>query len=70
MNALHSTLTKKRHNSEADIARQSELQMPGLNEMEELYWLAVALTGDPELAASLVVDTAKLKPSCRGVFHN
>jgi hypothetical protein len=28
--------------------------------MEELYWFAMALTGDPEFATRLVVDTGKL----------
>jgi len=50
------------------VALQSE--MPTLTEMEELYWFAVALTGDPEFAANLVADTKKLPSTGRGVFHN
>ena len=69
MNHLHSTMTKKHRMSKDDVALQSEMQTPGLTEMEELYWFAVALTGDPEFAASLVADTAKLPPSGRGIFH-
>ena len=68
MNHLHSTLTKKHWTSKGDVALQSEMQTPGLTEMEELYWFAVALTGDPEFAARLVVDTGKLTPTGRGIF--
>ena len=47
------------------VALQSEM-----TEMEELYWFAMALTGDPEFAAKLVADTKKLPSTGRGVFHN
>ena len=70
MNRLHSTLTKKHQMSKSDVALQSEMQTPGPTEMEELYWFAVALTGDPEFAARLVVDTGKLSPTGRGIFTN
>ena len=36
--------------------------------MEELCWFAMALTGDPEFATRLVVDTGKLTSTGRGVF--
>jgi hypothetical protein len=36
---------------------------------EELYWFALALTGDPEFAARLVADTEKLTLSGRGMFR-
>jgi hypothetical protein len=68
MNRLHSALTKKHQMSRSDVALQSEMQTPDLTEMEELYWFAVALTGNPEFAASLVADTAKLTPRGRGIF--
>ena len=68
MKSLHSTLTTKHRMSKSDVALQSEMQTPGLTEMEELYWFAVALTGDPEFAASLVADTEKLTPRGRGIF--
>jgi hypothetical protein len=67
-NRLHAALTKKHRMSRSDVALQSEKQMPDLTEMEELYWFAVALTGDPEFAARLVVDTGKLTPTGRGIF--
>lgn len=70
MNPLHSALTKKHRMSKRDVALQGELQTPDLTHMEELYWFAVALTGDPEFAASLVADTAKLTPSGRGMFRD
>lgn len=70
MNHLHSTLTKKHRMSKSDATLQSEMQTPDLTEMEELYWFAVALTGDPEFATSLVADTAKQTPSGHGIFRD
>ena len=70
MKSLHSTLTKKHVMSKSDVALQSKMQTPGLAEMEDLYWFAVALTGDPEFAASLVADTAKLTPRGRGILRD
>jgi len=70
MKSLHSTLTKKHVMSKSDVALQSKMQTPGLTEMEDLYWFAVALTGDPEFAASLVADTGKLTPRGQGIFRD
>ena len=67
-NPLHAALTKKHRMSKSDVALQSEPQISDLKEIEELYWFAVALTGDPEFAARLVVDTGKLTPTGRGIF--
>jgi hypothetical protein len=47
------------------VALQNEM-----TEMEELYWFAMAMTGDPEFAAKLVVDTKKLPSTGRGIFRN
>ena len=65
MKALYPNPTEQRQTSTTDVALQSEM-----TEMEELYWFAVALTGDPELAAKLVADTKKLPSTGRGVFRN
>ncbi len=66
MKSLHPSPTERCQISTTDVALQSE--MPTLPEMEELYWFAVALTGDPEFAANLVADTKKLPSTGRGVF--
>jgi len=64
MKFLHPSPTERSQISTINVALQSEMQT--LTEMEELYWFAVALTGDPEFAAKLVVDTEKLPSTGRG----
>ena len=66
MSSLHQSQTQRRQISERDVASHSETQ--ALTEMEEMYWFAMALTGDPEFATRLVVDTGKLTSTGRGVF--
>jgi len=68
MTPLHLSLTKRRQISERDAVSHSETQT--LTEMEELFWFAMALTGDPEFAARLVVDTGKLPSTGGGVFRD
>ena len=68
MTPQHPSQTKKRQIPERDAASHSETQ--ALAEMEELYWFAMALTGDPEFAARLAADTGKLTSTGRGVFRN
>ena len=38
-------------------------------QVEELYWFAMALTGDAEFAAKLVADAANRLSVGRGVLH-
>ncbi|HVP55689.1 MAG TPA: hypothetical protein VMU45_11905 [Candidatus Eisenbacteria bacterium] len=45
-------------------------ESPAPDDVEELYWFAMALTGDPEFAAKLVVDTGNLTSTGRGVFRH
>src|SRR3974390_422060 len=68
MRPLHPNPTERCQMSTSDLALQSDMQT--LSEMKELYWFAMALTGDPEFAAKLVVDTKKLPSTGRGVFRN
>jgi hypothetical protein len=67
MSPLQLSQTKRRQISERDEASHSETQT--ITEMEELYWFAMALTGDPEFATRLVVDTGKLIPTGRGCIR-
>jgi hypothetical protein len=67
MMPLHPSQTNRHHLSERDAASHSETQT--VTEMEELYWFAMALTGDPEFATRLVVDTA-LTSTARGIFRD
>ena len=68
MSSLHQSQTQRLQISERDAASHSEIQT--LTEMEEMYWFAMALTGDPEFAVRLVVDTGKLTSTGRGVFRD
>ena len=68
MTHLHPSQTTRRQISERDAASHSETQT--LTEMEEMYWFAMALTGDPEFAARLVIDTGKMTSTGRGVFRD
>lgn len=68
MTPLYPSQTKRREISERDGASHSETQT--LTEMEELYWFAMALTGDSEFATRLVVDTGKLTSTRSGVFRD
>ena len=66
MKSLYPNPTERRQISTTDVALQSEMKLT----MEELYWFAMALTGDPEFAAKLVADTKKLPSTGRGIFRN
>lgn len=68
MSSLHQSQTQRRQISERDVASHSETQ--ALTEMEEMYWFAMALTGEPEFAVRLVVDTGRLASTGRGVFRD
>lgn len=68
MMPLHPSQTNRHHLSERDAASHSETQT--VTEMEELYWFAMALTGDPEFATRLVVDTTKLTSTARCIFRD
>jgi hypothetical protein len=38
--------------------------------VEDLYWFAMALTGDPDFAAKLVANAGKLTSAARGIFRD
>jgi hypothetical protein len=44
-------------------------EVPSCTKAEELYWFAMALTGNAEFAAKLVVDAGKPVSTGRGVLH-
>ena len=68
MMPLRPSQTNRHQRSERDSASHTETQT--VTEMEDLNWFAMALTGDPEFATSLVVDTAKLTSTARGIFRD
>ena len=66
MKSVRSSLTKRRHIPTCEVTPHNENRT--VTGMEELYWFAMALTGDPDLAAQLVVDTADVSSDDRGIF--
>ena len=68
MTPLHASLIKRRQISKHDAASHRKTQTH--TEMEELYWFAMALTGDPEFATRLAADTGKRTPTGRGIFSD
>ena len=69
MTPLHPSQIKRRQISEPDAA-QPHSEKPTLTGMEELYWFAMELTGDPDLAAQLVVDATNISSNDRGIFRD
>jgi len=68
MKTPHQNPTKRHQGSRRYVALHTESPAP--DDVEELYWFAMALTGDPEFAAKLVVDTGNLTSTGRGVFRH
>jgi hypothetical protein len=58
MKTPHQSPTKRRKGSRRHVALHTESPVP--DKVEELYWFAMALTGDPDVAAKLVVDAGNV----------
>jgi len=67
MKTPHQNLTKRRKGSTRYVALHTESPAP--NDLEELYWFAMALTGDPDFAAKLVVDAGNETATGGGIFR-
>jgi len=68
MKSVSSALTKRRQIQTSELTPHSEKRT--LTGMEELYWFAMALTGDPDLAAQLVVYAGSISSKDRGIFRD
>ena len=68
MKSVHKSSTKRRRGSRGHVALHTETRKSG--DVEDLYWFAMALTGDPEFAAKLVVDAGKVTSTARGIFRD
>jgi len=68
MKTTHQNPTKRHKGSRRYVALYTESPVP--NNVEELYWFAMALTGDPDVAAKLVVDGGKATATGRGIFRD
>lgn len=67
MKSQHQNPTKRRQSSRRYVALHTESPTPG--DLEELYWFAMALTGDPDVAAKLMADAGKVTAPSRGIFR-
>ena len=63
----HQNLTNRRDVSRRYAALHTE--SPVHRDVEELYWFAMALTGDPDFAAKLVIDAGNEAASGGGIFR-
>ena len=68
MKSVRAALNKRRQIRTREITPHNENRTP--TGMEELYWFAMALTGDPDLAAQLVVDAGNISSKDRGIFRD
>ena len=68
MKSVHKSPTKRRRGSRAYVALHTET--PKSSDLEDLYWFAMALTGDPDFAAKLVASVGKLTSTARGIFRD
>jgi len=66
MKSPHQNLTKRRQDSRRYVALHTESPAP--DDVEELYWFAMALTGDPDFAAKLVANAGNVTATGRGIF--
>ena len=67
MKFVRKSSTKRRRGSRGHVALH--IETPRSGDLEDLYWFAVALTGDPEFATRLVADAGKPISTARGVFR-
>ena len=67
MKSPHKDRTKRHKGSRHYVALHNEPPAPG--DVEELYWFAMALTGDPDFAAKLVVDAGNETATGGGIFR-
>jgi len=68
MKSVHKSLTKRRRGSRGHVELHPEMRK--CSDVEDLYWFAIALTGDPDFAAKLVANAGKLTSAARGIFRD
>ena len=67
MKSMHKSPTKRRRASRSHVELHTETRKS--SDVEDLYWFAMALTGDPDFAAKLVANAGKLTSTARGIFR-
>ena len=68
MKSEHKSPTKRSRGSRGHVALHTETRKSG--DAEDLYWFAMALTGDPDFAAKLVANAGKVTSTARGIFRD
>jgi hypothetical protein len=66
MNATHQAPTKRRRSPRNLVALHTETPAP--SSAEDLYFFALALTGDADFAEKLVADAGELTRTGHGIF--
>jgi len=70
MNWLHRHKRERTRYGQSELASGSELQAVFAAEYEDLYWRALVITGEPQLARQSVVNAGQLASSNTGVFRD
>jgi len=68
MKSVHKSPTKRRRASRSHVELHTETRKS--SDVEDLYWFAMALTGDPDFAAKQVANAGKLTSTARGIFRD
>lgn len=70
MNWLHRHRRERTRYGQSELASGSEMQATFNAEYEDLYWRALVITGEPQLARQSVVNARGLASSNTGVFRD
>ena len=70
MNWLHRHRRERTRYGQSELASSSEMQATFNAEYEDLYWRALVITGEPQLARQSVVNASGLSSSNTGVFRD
>ena len=68
MKSVRKSLTKRRHGSRSYVELHTATRKS--SDMEDLYWFAMALTGDPDFATKLVANAGRATSTARGIFRD
>ena len=68
MKSTHKGSATSRQRSRGHVALHTET--PTHTAVEDLYWFAMALTGDPDFAARVVAKAGKVTATGRGIFRD
>ena len=68
MKSIHECPRKRRRGSSGYVELHTATRKR--SDVEDLYWFAMALTGDSDFAAKLVANAGKPTSTARGIFRD